>query len=274
MLPTTPPIAELAAPANWRVVDFISDLHLQASEPRTLRLWERYMARTEADAVFILGDLFEAWIGDDALSATRADASTPKPSFEDHCAHSLKEASRHRAIFFMRGNRDFLLGAACAQACGMQLLADPTVLAFAGQRWLLTHGDALCLDDTQYLQFRAQVRGSQWQQDFLAKPLAERRAIAQALRKQSEARKRSGALHGDVDTAAARHWLAAASARELIHGHTHRPADHDLGQGCVRHVLTDWDGAAMPVRAQVLRLRLGSSDDGVALQRLDPLHAS
>jgi UDP-2,3-diacylglucosamine hydrolase len=138
--------------------------------------------------------------------------------------------------------------------CRATLLDDPTVLAFAGRRWLLTHGDALCLDDVDYMQFRAHVRSAEWQQTFLAKALAERQAIARGLREQSEARKRSGAHYADLDTAATRQWLAAAQAGTMIHGHTHKPADHDLGGGLQRIVLSDWDLAARPPRAQILRL--------------------
>ena len=271
MNPTAPSIAELPAAANWRVVDFISDLHLQESEPQTVHVWEHYLAHTRADAVFILGDLFEVWIGDDVLHPPAA-AAQPA-CFEDRCARSLHAASRQRELFFMHGNRDFLFGPAAARACGLRLLADPTVFSFAGQRWLLSHGDALCLQDSDYLQFRAQVRSPKWQQDFLAQPLAERRAIALDLRAQSEARKRSGARYADVDSAAAIRCLQAVDAQVLIHGHTHRPAEHDLGAGLRRQVLSDWDGAATPARAQVLRLSQEHAGGRVQMQRLLPASA-
>jgi UDP-2,3-diacylglucosamine hydrolase len=263
MHPTTPRIAELAAPADWRVVDFISDLHLQASEPDTVQAWADYLAHTRANAIFMLGDLFEVWVGDDALT-TAADSHEAR--FESRCATLLQQASRQRALYFLHGNRDFLFGPAAAQACGLTLLDDPTVLTFGSQRWLLTHGDALCLDDTDYLQFRAQVRSPGWQQAFLARPLAERRAVAAGLRGQSEARKHSGAPYADVDAGAAQAWLQAAGACRLIHGHTHRPADHGLGPDLQRHVLSDWDAAATPARAEVLRLQLEPT--GVQMQRL------
>jgi UDP-2,3-diacylglucosamine hydrolase len=166
----------------------------------------------------------------------------------------MAAAAQRLALFFMHGNRDFLVGQALMTSCGATLLADPTVLDFDGQRWLLSHGDALCLDDTEYLQFRRQVQQPAWQEAFLAKPLAERKAIARSLRTQSEARKHSGAVYADVDNTAARQWLQAAGAHTLIHGHTHRPANHDLGQGLQRVVLSDWDAAATPPRAEVLRL--------------------
>ncbi|WP_137896739.1 UDP-2,3-diacylglucosamine diphosphatase [Ramlibacter sp. 2FC] len=252
---TVPRPAELSAPAGWRTVDFISDLHLQASEPATFAAWRRYLAETPADALFILGDLFEVWVGDDA--------ATPG-SFEALGGDCLREASARCTLFFLHGNRDFLLGPAFAAQCRMRLLEDPTVLAFAGQRWLLSHGDALCLDDLDYQRFRAEVRSPNWQQDFLARPLAERQALARQMRARSEARKRSDATYADVDAALARQWLQAANATTLIHGHTHRPADHPLGEGLRRIVLSDWDAGAQPPRAQVLRLTPGADP-----QRLD-----
>jgi UDP-2,3-diacylglucosamine hydrolase len=261
MTPPPPRIAELTAPAAWQVVDFISDLHLQAGEPATVQAWEHYMAHTRADAVFILGDLFEVWVGDDGPASADDEAR-----FEARCIDTLHTTAQRRAVFLMHGNRDFLLGNVFAQACGLDLLADPTVLAFGGQRWLLSHGDALCLDDTDYLQFRAQVRSAEWQQAFLAKPLAERRAIARGLRTESEARKRSGALYADVDAAAAAAWLQAAQAHEMIHGHTHKPADHAFCDGLRRRVLSDWDAGSTPPRAEVLRLQRGAGT--VQVQRL------
>ena len=249
---TVPPLVELAAPPSWRTVDFISDLHLFADEPATFSAWQHYLQHTPADAVFILGDLFEVWVGDDAVSA---DFSAPaQTSFENRCARVLAEAGSRLALFFMHGNRDFLVGPALMDACHATLLNDPTALTFAGQRWLLSHGDALCLDDLDYMAFRQQVRSPGWQQAFLARPLAERQAMAREMRRQSEARKRSGMDYGDVDNDAARQWLQAANAPTLIHGHTHKPACHDLGDGLSRLVLSDWDAQASVPRAEVLRL--------------------
>jgi UDP-2,3-diacylglucosamine hydrolase len=247
---TVPPMATLQAPAAWATVDFISDLHLRAEEPATFGAWANYLHSTPADAVFLLGDVFEVWVGDDVLS----DPTSQDERFEARCAREMAAAAQRLALFFMHGNRDFLVGQALMTSCGATLLADPTVLDFGGQRWLLSHGDALCLDDTEYQQFRQQVQQPAWQNALLAKPLAEREAIARNLRTQSEARKHSGATDADVDNAAARQWLQAAGAHTLIHGHTHRPAAHDLGQGMQRVVLSDWDAAATPPRAEVLRL--------------------
>jgi UDP-2,3-diacylglucosamine hydrolase len=253
-LPDPPPFAELRSPAAWRTIDFISDLHLQPAEPGTFNAWRRYMGSTPADALFILGDLFEVWVGDDAAAV---------PGFAAECGDVLRAAAARTALFFMPGNRDFLVGAHFLDLCGTTLLADPSVLHFDGRRWLLTHGDALCLADTEYMEFRAQVRNAAWQAEFLAKPLAQRQAIARALRQQSEARKRSGVEYPDVDGAAAQAWLQAAGAQALIHGHTHRPADHRLGPRGWRAVLSDWDAAALPARQQVLRLT------AAGLQRID-----
>ena len=238
--------AELVAPAAWRTVDLISDLHLQAGEPATFDAWQGYLQTTPADALFILGDLFEVWIGDDAAT---------QPGFEAQCAVALSQIAARMPVYFMHGNRDFLVGPAFAAQCGLTLLEDPTVLVLHGARWLLSHGDLLCLDDVEYLRFREQVRTPEWQATFLAKPLQERRAIARTMRAQSEDRKRRpDMVWADVDGAAAREWLQTASAQTMVHGHTHRPADHDLGSGLQRRVLSDWDVEAQPPRAQVLCL--------------------
>ena len=246
---------ELVAPPAWRTVDLISDLHLQAGEPATFEAWQGYLQTTPADALIILGDLFEVWVGDDSLDSA---------GFEAQCAELLRRAAQRLPVFFVHGNRDFLVGPAFAARCGFTLLDDPTVLVLHGQRWLLSHGDILCLEDTEYLRFRAQVRTPEWQAAFLARPLEERRALARSMRVQSEDRKRNpSTIWADVDTAAARNWLQQANAHTLVHGHTHRPADHDLGDGLRRVVLSDWDATAHPPRAQLLCLST------VGAQRVD-----
>ena len=240
---------ELIAPSQWRAIDFISDLHLQAAEPETFKAWIHYLQTTQADALFILGDLFEVWVGDDA-----AGSATPD-SFEHQCASHLHQATQRLDIFFMHGNRDFLVGQEFLGQCAVTLLSDPTVLCFGEQRWLLSHGDELCLADTEYQQFRKTVRSNTWQAEFLGRPLTERQTIARGLRTQSEARKKLGLPFVDVDSAMATQRLREAGSNTLIHGHTHQPADHEMGQGIQRIVLSDWDGAAKPPRAQVLQLR-------------------
>jgi UDP-2,3-diacylglucosamine hydrolase len=241
-------VAEFRAPAQWRAIDFLSDLHLSEGTPRTFDAWAAHLRRTSADAVFMLGDLFEAWVGDDARTS----------GFELRCAEVLRDAATRRTLAFMVGNRDFLVGAELLGECGVVQLADPTVLVAFDQRLLLSHGDALCLEDTEYQRFRAQVRSPAWQAATLARPLAERRALAQQIRTASRERKAQMAkeLWADVDAAAATQWLRDAGSTTLIHGHTHRPRSEPLAPGFTRHVLSDWDleDDAQPPRAEVLRL--------------------
>jgi UDP-2,3-diacylglucosamine hydrolase len=234
------------APASWQAIDFISDLHLDAQHPLTFEAWRRHLLHTSADAVFLLGDIFEAWVGDDARAS----------GFEQQCAEALKAASAQRFVAFMAGNRDFLVGPALLDECGVRHLSDPTLLQACGHAALLTHGDALCLADTDYQRFRAMVRQPEWQQGFLSRPLAERRAIARQLRDASQARQADMSTEewADVDAGAAVGWLKHAGAAQMVHGHTHRPGTGELAPGFIRHVLSDWDLDTPTPRAQVLRL--------------------
>lgn len=255
---------ELHAPSRWRCVDCISDLHLQMAEPQTFTAWQRYLQTSVADAVFLLGDIFEVWVGDDVL--------TQRDGFEYQCAEALRAASARMDVHIMRGNRDFLMGPALAAASNSTLLEDPTVLVFAGTRWLLTHGDALCLDDTDYMQFRAKVRSPQWQATFLKQPLPDRLAVALSLRAQSEARKRSETVYADVDFTATTALLKIHGADHMIHGHTHKPATHALDAGRERMVLSDWDIGARPPKADILRLRscTNGSHGSFTVERIPP----
>lgn len=240
-----PAFGAFDAPSDWQAIDFISDLHLAPETPRSFETWSRYMRSSQADAVFILGDLFEVWVGDDARFE----------GFEAQCAGVLREAAKRRTVAFMVGNRDFLLGADMLSACHVTALTDPTVVTAFGERVLLTHGDALCLADTDYQKFRAMVRSAAWQASVLARPLAERRALAREVRHESE--RRHGTLQPewlDLDRATSVEWMRAADAPVLVHGHTHRPADELLQPGFTRHVLSDWDlDHAATARADVLR---------------------
>jgi UDP-2,3-diacylglucosamine hydrolase len=253
MSPAVPPFAELQALQHWGTVDFISDLHLCESQPATFAAWQRYMSSTIADAVFILGDLFEVWVGDDSIRADLSPQSS-NLNFEERCALALQAAGKRLNLYFMHGNRDFLVASQMMAACKATLLADPTVLTFHGQRYLLTHGDMLCLADTQYLAFREVVRQPAWQQEQLAKPLAERQAIGRQMRAESQKNQQNLLEYTDVDNAASVAWLEAANTKTMIHGHTHKPAKHDLGNGFERIVMTDWDLEAKPARAEVLQL--------------------
>jgi len=239
--------AVLRAPAHWQVVDLLSDLHLCESLPRTRAAFEAHLAHTPADAVLILGDLFEVWVGPEQ-------ALRP---FEEQCLAHMRATAQRCWVGFMPGNRDFLLDEATLRSAGTHLLQDPTRLEIFGRNWLLTHGDALCLEDREYQDFRSTVRQPAWQQDFLARPLTERIALASHIRARSQARKSrapSPADWADVDRGAATDWLLAADAPVMIHGHTHRPGRTALSASHERQVLSDWDLDGVGPRADVLRL--------------------
>ena len=234
----------------WQHLTFISDLHLQASQQTTFQVWRHAMHSLQTDALFILGDLFEVWVGDDILEA-------PEGDFERQCCAVLRQMADRCPVYWMVGNRDFLWGDKAAQQSGMQTLQDPCVVQTMQGRWLLSHGDALCIADTAYQAFRQQVRASQWQSDFLSKPLAQRLQIARELRAQSEALKQTQKVWIDVDNAAAMASLQQYEASMLIHGHTHQPALHSLSADHQRLVLSDWDASATPARAEWLTWQMG-----------------
>lgn len=242
-----PQFWEFTAPAAWHSVDFISDLHLQPGHPRTFEAFAAHLRDTPADAVFILGDLFEAWVGDDMRHE----------GFEAAVAEVLKDASSRRSLAFMAGNRDFLVGGALLRDCGLMALADPTVLVACGERLLLTHGDALCLEDSAYQRFRSEVRTEHWRNGFLARPLAERRALAAHMRAASLQHQRGQPAENwaDIDVATAVRWMHEAGTPVMVHGHTHRPGTQELAPGFTRAVLSDWElDEGQPPRAEVLRL--------------------
>jgi UDP-2,3-diacylglucosamine hydrolase len=253
--PVLPAFFEYEVPRNWRAIDFISDLHLSDAMPRTFAAWRHHLLNTPANAVVLLGDVFELWVGDDARHG----------SFERQCVDVMAEAATRRPLMFMVGNRDFLVGGALLRDAGAMALPDPTVLLAWGQRLLLTHGDALCLGDLPYQAFRRQVRDPAWQQQFLAKPLAERLAMAAEMRRASQARRAfDGDSSIDIDSGEAVRWMHAMGTPELVHGHTHRPGAELMAPGFKRHVLSDWD-LDQGDRAEVLRL----TRDG--FERLAPL---
>jgi UDP-2,3-diacylglucosamine hydrolase len=221
--------------ADPRPTLFISDLHLAPEQPATVARFLGLLQDQEAAAVYLLGDLFEAWPGDDYLDQ-------PFPAEIVAALSQLRE--RDTRLFLVHGNRDFMLGDDFCRATGATLLADPSVVDLAGTPTLVLHGDSLCSDDLAYQQFRRQVRNPAWQQAVLARPLAERLAMARELREQSEADK-SGKSIGimDVNADAVAEAFRHANCRRMIHGHTHRPARHDLtvdGQARERWVLPDW----------------------------------
>lgn len=236
----------------------ISDLHLCAQRPAVTQAFLHWLATEVASAekLYILGDFFEVWVGDDVLQDGQHGAEFLP------VVHALRTlADRGVELYFMHGNRDFLIGEDFAKACGLQLLSDPVLIKYAGQRILLSHGDALCTDDTAYQQFRRQVRQPAWQQAFLAKPLAERIAFAEHARSQSAQNKATQAMDiMDVNNEA-----IAALIREydypevLLHGHTHRPAIHAItvdGHHCERWVLGDWHDTAVVCKLDTAGLQL------------------
>jgi UDP-2,3-diacylglucosamine hydrolase len=222
---------------------FISDLHLQESHPRTAEAFFRFLAEhaSHADALYLLGDIFEYWAGDD-------DLATP---FHQRIIKALRALSDSGvAVYWMAGNRDFLVGQDFARAAGLRLLPDPHVIDIAGQAIALVHGDAQCTGDDKYMAFRAQVRDPAWQQQFLAMPLAQRKAIIAGLRegsRQAQGEKSYEIMDVTASAVAALH--DATHADTIIHGHTHRPALHaDAQTGRRRYVLPDWELDAEPAR--------------------------
>jgi len=216
---------------------FISDLHLDDARPRTNELFLAFMAgpATRAEALYILGDLFEFWIGDDAI-----DLPLNRMVVDALAALSRRGTRLH----FMHGNRDFLVRDGFAAATGATLLADPTEVDLYGRHTLLMHGDTLCTDDIAYQKFRAQVHDPAQQAAFLARTMAERDAFVRGVRSQSDAAK-AGKSEEIMDVAprAVEEMLRQHAYPTLIHGHTHRPATHVLevdGHRCERWVLTDW----------------------------------
>jgi len=250
------PAAAGAAKADdvWRRAELISDLHLDGAHPATVAAFLSYLARCDADALFILGDLFEVWVGDDAVAPG---------DVADRCADGLASlAARGCALHFMAGNRDFLLGDGYAARCRMTRLPDPWTLDFAGRRWLLSHGDAWCLADADYQHWRHQVRNPAWMSQFLSRPLPQRQDFARHARAESHRQQAQRDTWADIDAPTARAALHATGATTLIHGHTHRPGWSTLGEGFDRWVLGDWDAQATPPRAAGLRV---DADGSVAL---------
>jgi len=215
---------------------FVSDVHLDASEPRAIEQFlgflERHAAR--AEALYILGDLFETWVGDDDASADKRLVGA--------ALHTL--TARGVACFVLHGNRDFLLGREFCERTGCRLLTDPIVAEFDGERVLLTHGDALCTDDHPYQELRSIVRTPHWQRRFLALPLADRELLADQARAGSRQHtSRTIPYIMDVNDGAVAAAFRATGVRRIIHGHTHRPGIHEMlidGEPARRIVLGAW----------------------------------
>jgi UDP-2,3-diacylglucosamine hydrolase len=230
---------------------FASDVHLQASLPQTTQAFLDFLHKRaiEAKQLYLLGDLFEYWAGDDDIASL----------YNRRIVTALRDASDAGVkIFWIAGNRDFLIGADFATATGATILPDPSVATIAGQRIALAHGDAQCTDDSDYMMFREKVRQQEWQRNFLAMPLAQRKAIIEGLRNDSrEAQRAKSYAIMDVNERAITSLFDATATSILIHGHTHRPARHELewrGASRTRYVLPDWDCDANPPRGGWLEL--------------------
>jgi UDP-2,3-diacylglucosamine hydrolase len=212
---------------------FISDCHLDTGRPEITRALVEFLQTRarEARYLYILGDLFEVWLGDDDPAVEHQTVIDSLHRLTDSCE-----------LFFVAGNRDFLLGEKFADKVGMTLLEEPCILQLEQSRVVLVHGDSLCTDDHDYQAFRVMVRNPQWQSEFLARPLQERRQIAAKLRDGSV-----NAMHQksneimDVNDTAVEHCFAEDNADVIVHGHTHRPAIHRYGAGLQRIVLGDWN---------------------------------
>jgi len=224
---------------------FISDLHLCESRPAINEIFFRFLKAeaVQAEALYILGDLFEYWIGDDDIDH----------GLNRQVADALAELSQSGPrVFFMHGNRDFLIGERFAAEAGLTLLPDPTHVDLYGMPILLMHGDTLCTDDVDYQRFRSMVRGADWQHAFLAKPLEERRKEVEDYRRRSEQAKQSKSMEiMDVAARSVEKTLRRSGSSILIHGHTHRPAHHRIeidGMQRDRWVLPDWIDVAAGLR--------------------------
>jgi len=240
---------------------FISDLHLEKSRPDITRTLLQFLAINSGKcaALYILGDLFEDWIGDDEQSPLIDEITSALRGF--HVAGS--------SIYLMHGNRDFLIGDNFARRCGAELIEDPCILKTEASHIVLLHGDTLCTDDFEYMQFRAQVRQQVWQQEFLAKPLNDRRTFAQEAHQESQkatATKNNSIM--DVNEQAVLNLLNQFQENMVLHGHTHRPAVHELAfsspiNGQIkgqRIVLGDWNNKAWYAEAQDKEISLHSFD--------------
>ena len=231
---------------------FISDLHLSDVRGDAEQLFEQFLATLDNDceALYILGDFFEVWVGDDVSTAIYRDTLEALKKLRD----------RNIPVYVMHGNRDFLLGAAFASQTGSQLIPDPFIINLYGTTTLLTHGDGLCTDDKEYQQFRTTVRNSAWQQQFLSTSAEQRLAQARQLRAESMKRtQEKSAEIMDVNNAAVESMARQHQVTRIIHGHTHRPGVFEFttkGKPAQRFVLGDWHDTAMILRADASRCRL------------------
>lgn len=226
---------------------FASDTHLNPALPKTTEFFLDFLLQyaRHAPALYLLGDLFEYWVGDDNMA----------DPYNQMIVQALRALYDHGVkLYWIGGNRDFLIGEGFAKATGAMLLEDPHVIEVAGQRIAMTHGDAQCTDDLGYMEFRQKVRQPEWQQAFLDMPLTQRKSIIEGFRTESKMeQKQKSAEIMDVNNTAIADLFAQTRATTLIHGHTHRPAIH-IHDGHARHVLADWECDTTPTRGGWLAL--------------------
>lgn len=239
---------------------FISDLHLTPSRPKTVQAFLDFLQvhAMKVRELYLLGDVFEYWAGDDAVSEP----------FNQQMVKAIRQVSDAGInVFWIAGNRDFLVGSKFADASGIRFLSDPFIATITGQRILLTHGDAQCTDDQTYMDFRAEVRKPEWQKKFLAMPLARRKEIIEGLRSNSRKEQMSKSSEVmDVNDNAIGSLFKSTDTSIMIHGHTHRPACHKYQHGTsnwLRYVLPDWEVDSEPVRGGWIAV----TDEG-AIQRI------
>ncbi|MFZ6871086.1 UDP-2,3-diacylglucosamine diphosphatase [Undibacterium sp. Di27W] len=213
---------------------FVSDTHLNPALPHTTSAFLHFLKAyaVQAKSLYLLGDLFEYWVGDDDISAP----------YNSSITTALREVHEQGVqLYWIAGNRDFLAGEGFATATGAQLLPDPSVIQIGPKKLVISHGDAQCTDDLAYMEFRKKVRQADWQNAFLAMPLAQRKHIVEGLRTESKMEQKQKSMQiTDVNDKAIADLFAQSGSDTMIHGHTHRPATHVV-DGKTRHVLSDWE---------------------------------
>lgn len=241
----------LTAPAHWTQIDFISDIHLSEDHLPTYHVWRNYLLNCKANAIFILGDLFEAWVGDDVIL---------QDGFERDCAVALQQASQQHAIFMLHGNRDFLTRKDFFDFTGIRQMNDPFCLHAFNHTYLLSHGDELCTDDKAYMELRSVVRSQEWQNQVLSLPLINRKQMADKI-KADKLNTNSDTPETvdfykklDINHEVAINLLEQHQASCLIHGHTHQPQNGYLNNLLERWVLSDWELDSTHPRAEILCL--------------------
>ncbi|MDI9335628.1 MAG: UDP-2,3-diacylglucosamine diphosphatase [Gammaproteobacteria bacterium] len=245
----TAPLPSLIDASSSTIVDFISDVHLSKDNPEQFAIWRRYLLNSPAQTICILGDLFDLWLGDDILQH-------PEFVFEQQCTQILAESTQYRQIYWMVGNHDFLTGTLFQNSSRVTPILDPSaiLLGIGGTlRWLLTHGDAWCLMDTEYQKFRHHIRTPDVLHGILSSSLEQRINLVRTIRQHQTTNPSKKSI--DLDSRVIQDWLEKTQCMGLIHGHTHQPADHQTPH--LRKVLSPWDLLDTPNAQPILRFQNG-----------------